>query len=355
MTILFKGSAEFRGAVHHRAVQFYLEIVRTKAGSIRLCAIYTIGGAQNVGILVFTGEHIVLLQRKLQCHAAQRNVISLSLLIIAKGTVGIAAAGQMGIKPLKIVLFLQLSHSGIVFRLVIRQGAGIVAVQEAVLQLVAQDLLAGCVLHHVVQLQNGIVAVVVLTNAEQEVEIIGGILLHVQRQRPGILGEILAIRCGADAIHIVAGLALHQDADHSRTGKSSILLGIAEAPQIAPGLAAISGTAIVETLGGNKRPILFVIPEHLARVQLGDAVRRSCQHSGLRRRGYTLLQGRNRSRIAGRKRCSKCIARCLRIRCHGVGIIDDGRFCVRRHGVCIIRGKGADRQQRDCHHQRQQE
>ena len=296
VAVLFKGCAHLCRAVHYGAVQFYLKIIRAEARSVLLCGIHAVSGASNVGILVFTGEHVVLLQRKLQGHAAQRNVISLSLLVIAKGTVGIAAAGQMGIKTLKIVLLLQLSHSGIVLRLAIRQGAGIVAVQEAVLQLVAQNLLAGCVLHHVVQLQNGIVAVVVLTNAEQEVKIIGGILLHVQRQRPGILGEIFAIRCGADAIHIVAGLALHQDANHRRAGKSGILIGIAEAPQIAPGLAAISGTAIVETLGGKKGSVLFIVPEHLARIQFGDAVRRSCQHSGLRRGGYAILQGRNRSR-----------------------------------------------------------
>ena len=296
VAVLFKGCAHLCRAVHYGAVQFYLKIIRAEARSVLLCGIHAVSDASNVGILVFTGEHVVLLQRKLQGHAAQRNVIGVGRLVIAKGAVGIAAAGQVGIKPLEIVLLLQLSHSGIVLRLAIRQGAGIVAVQEAVLQLVAQNLLAGCVLHHVVQLQNGIVAVVVLTNAEQEVKIIGGILLHVQRQRPGVLGEILAVHCGADAVHVVAGLALHQGADHRRTGKSGILIGIAETPQIAPGLAAISRTAIVETLGGNKGSVLFIVPEHLARIQFGDAVRRSCQHSGLRRGGYAILQGRNRSR-----------------------------------------------------------
>ena len=297
MAVLFKGCAVLHDVVHRRAVQLQLEIVRAEARSILLCAIHTVGSTDDVGVLVFTGEYVVLLQRKLQSHAAQRDVIGVGRLIIAKGAVGIAAAGQMGIKPLKLVL--QLAHSGIVLRLAIRQGAGIVAVQEAVLQLVAQNLLAGCVLHHVVQLQNGIVAVVVLTNAEHEVEIIGGIFFYMQRQRPGILGEILAVHCGADAVHVVAGLALHQGADHRCTGKALILIGIAEAPQIAPGLAAVSGASIVEAVSSNKGAVLFVVPEHLARIQFGNAVRRSCQHSGLRRGGYAILQGRNRSRGRG--------------------------------------------------------
>ena len=121
----------------------------------------------------------------------------------------------------------------------------------------------------------------------------------MQRQRPGVLGEILAVHCGADAVHVVAGLALHQGADHRRTGKALILIGIAEAPQIAPGLAAVSRAAIVEVVSSNKGAVLFVVPEHIARVQLGDAVRRSCQHSGLRRGGYAILQGRDRSRGRG--------------------------------------------------------
>ena len=121
----------------------------------------------------------------------------------------------------------------------------------------------------------------------------------MQRQRPGVLGEILAVHCGADAVHVVAGLALHQGADHRCTGKALILIGIAEAPQIAPGLAAVSGAAIVEVVGSDKGSILFIVLEHIARVQLGDAVRRSCQHSGLRRGGYAILQGRDRSRGRG--------------------------------------------------------
>ena len=381
MAVLFKGCAVLHDVVHRRAVQLQLEIVRAEARSILLCAIHTVGSTDDVGVLVFTGEYVVLLQRKLQSHAAQRNVIGVGRLVIAKGAVGIAAAGQMGIKPLKLVL--QLAHSGIVLRLAIRQGAGIVAVQEAVLQLVAQNLLAGCVLHHVVQLQNGIVAVVVLTNAEQEVKIIGGILLHVQRQRPGILGEILAVHCGADAVHVVAGLALHQGADHRRTGKALILIGIAEAPQIAPGLAAISGAAIVETLGGKKGSVLFIVPEHLARIQFGDAVRRSCQHSGLRRRGYTLLQGRNRSRSGHGRLGGGADRRFLRYRLLRGGFLRSFRrflrrslrffrlLCVRRVLrrlllVCQLRhdggircaaiagGQNLHRQKTDHHSQRQQ-
>ena len=381
MAVLFKGCAVLHDVVHRRAVQLQLEIVRAEARSILLCAIHTVGSTDDVGVLVFTGEYVVLLQRKLQSHAAQRNVIGVGRLVIAKGAVGIAAAGQMGIKPLKLVL--QLTHSGIVLRLAIRQGAGIVAVQEAVLQLVAQNLLAGCVLHHVVQLQNGIVAVVVLTNAEHEVEIIGGIFFYMQRQRPGILGEILAVHCGADAVHVVAGLALHQGADHRCTGKALILIGIAEAPQIAPGLAAVSGASIVEAVSSNKGAVLFVVPEHLARIQFGDAVRRSCQHSGLRRGGYALLQGRNRSRSGHGRLGGGADRRFLRYRLLRGGFLRSFRrflrrslrffrlLCVRRvlrrllltcrlrHGrgirrAAIAGGQNLHRQKTDHHSQRQQ-
>ena len=296
MTILFKGSAEFRGAVHHRAVQLHFEIIRAEACSVLLCAIHAVGGTPNIGILVFTREHVVLLQRQLQCHAAQRNVVGLGRLVIAKGAVGIAPAGQMRVKPLHLVH--QLAHSGVVGRLSLRQGAGIVVVEEAVLQLVAQNLLAGCVLCHVVQLQDGIIAVVVLADAEHKVEIIGGILLHMQRQRPGVLGKVLAVHRSADAILVVAGLALHQDADHRCAGKAPVLIGIAEIPQVAPCLAAVVGAAVIEAVGRNQRPVLVVVPEHIARIQICDAVRSTRQHRGLSRRRYAIRQRRNFFRTA---------------------------------------------------------
>ena len=186
-------------ALHDGAGDAHMILVSGEVGVIGLLAADIVGVALQVNVVAAASAAVhVLVGGQVQGHAAQRLAVS------GKGTVGIASGRQLGVEHL--VVADQLAAGHIIRLLALVGGGGEVAVQEHVLDLVAQHLIAVGVLGNVIQLDDGIAAGVVL--AHEEAELHGGVVLHGQGQRPGVGGEVHAVVGGIEAIDIRTGLRL---------------------------------------------------------------------------------------------------------------------------------------------------
>ena len=261
------GIAAHDGAVHADIIVVLGEV----GGVVRLFGADIEGVALQVDAVAATSAAVhVLVGGQVQRHAAQRLAVS------GKGTVGIASGRQLCVEYL-IFGAVQLAHGGVILLLALRQGIGEVAVQEHILELVAQHLVAVGVLGDVIQLDDGIAAGVVL--AHEEAELHGGVILHGQGQRPGIGGEVLAVEGGIEAVDIRARHSLGElDQGAAEESLLELLPG-------APALAVVGGALIIVVLVGEALAV-----KDLARLQVAEQIGGAGLDSGAGGGGHAVLQ-----------------------------------------------------------------
>ena len=246
-------------------------LLSSEIGVVGLFAVGIEGVALEIDLVAAACAAVhVLVGGQVQCHAAQRLAVS------GKGTVGIASGRQLGVEHL-IFGAVQLAHGGVILLLALRQGIGEVAVQEHILELVAQHLVSVGVLGDVIQLDDGIAAGVVL--AHEEAELHGGVILHGQGQRPGIGGEVLAVEGGIEAVDIRARHSLGElDQGAAEESLLELLLG-------APALAVVGGALIIVVLVGEALAV-----KDLARLQVAEQIGGAGLDGGAGGGGNAVLQ-----------------------------------------------------------------
>ena len=272
-------------------------LLSSEIGVVGLFAVGIEGVALEIDLVAAACAAVhVLIGGQVQCHAAQRLAVS------GKGTVGIASGRQLGVEHL-IFGAVQLAHGGVILLLALRQGIGEVAVQEHVLELVAQHLVAVGILGDVIQLDDGIAAGVVL--AHEEAEVHGGVILHGQGQRPGIVGEVLAVEGGIEAVDIRTGHSLGElDQGAAEESLLELLPG-------APALAVVGGALIIVVLVAQL--LALYRGEDLARLQIAEQIGRAGLDGGAGGGGHAVLQlgnghGRGRDLALGGHRLGVRVA-----------------------------------------------
>ena len=270
------GVAHGRVALHDGAGHADMVLLSSEIGVVGLFAVGIEGVALEIDLVAAACAAVyVLVGGQVQRHTAQRHgVVAVS--VLGKGTVGIASGRQLGVEHL-IFGAVQLAHGGVILLLALRQGIGEVAVQEHVLELVAQHLVAVGVLGDVIQLDDGIAAGVVL--AHEEAELHGGVILHGQGQRPGIGGEVLAVEGGIEAVDIRARHSLGElDQGAAEESLLELLPG-------APALAVVGGALIIVVLVGEALAV-----KDLARLQVAEQIGGAGLDGGAGGGGHAVLQ-----------------------------------------------------------------
>ena len=264
------GVAHGRVALHDGAGHADMVLLSSEIGVVGLFAVGIEGVALEVDAVAAACAAVhVLVGGQVKGHAAQRLAVS------GKGTVGIASGRQLGVEHLVVVD--QLALGGIILFLALGRGVGEVAVQEHILELVAQHLVAVGVLGDVIQLDDGIAAGVVL--AHEEAELHGGVILHGQGQRPGIGGEVLAVEGGIEAVDIRARHSLGElDQGAAEESLLELLPG-------APALAVVGGALIIVVLVGEALAV-----KDLARLQVAEQIGGAGLDGGAGGGGHAVLQ-----------------------------------------------------------------
>ena len=276
------GCTHDAGGAHDGAVHADMVLVGREVGVVRLLAVDIEGIALQIdaGAAACAAVHVGV-GGQVQGHAAQLHVIVAGVRVPGKGAVGIAPGGQLGVEHLIVVG--QQAIGGVVVLLTLRQSVGEVAVQEAVLDLVAQHLIARIIGIHVVEPDDGVAAGVVLAHIEREVH--GGDILHMELQRPCILGEVYAVVGGIEAVVVLALRQLGDlDGGHAEDGLREVLHG-------APGHAAVGGALVVVVPVGQALAVHR--GEDLTRLQVAEQVGRAGHHRILALGGVVRLAGGN--------------------------------------------------------------
>ena len=301
------GVAHGGAAAHDGAVHTDMELVSGEIGIVCLFG----GDIERVALQIdrtaaaCAAVH-VLVGGQVQGHAAQRYVILFRIGVPAKSAVGIASGLQLGVEHL--VVADQLALRNIILLLALGGSVGEVAVQEHVLDLVAQHFVAVAVLVHIVQLDDGIAlgGVIVVVSAHIEAELQRGGVLHGQGQRPGVLGEVHTVVGGIEAVHIRTGRQLRDlNGGHAEEGIGEIGHG-------SPGVAAVGGALIVVVLVGQSRLALSSL-EDLASLQIVQQIGRAGLHGVAGRGGIAGLEGGN-GHVVGRGLVAVVLVALLRLR-----------------------------------------